>query len=164
MWRYDQISRSERRILQPELGIRMANFLMQLRTEISRVAKREIRAEVAILKKAASQSKSEIAALKRRVLALESSVRRLTKAPSPSARNEKILKVTDLRFRAAGLVSLRKRLGLSGTDMAKLIGVSQQTVFHWESGKTRPRQAQLLAIAEIRKLGKKRAAELLQHR
>ena len=41
-------------------GVGMSNFVKELRTEISRVAKRESRAEVVILKKAASQSKAEI--------------------------------------------------------------------------------------------------------
>ena len=66
-----------------------------------------------------------------------------------------------LRFRADGFASLRKKLGLSGNDMAKLLGVSNQSVYHWESGKSKPRAAQLAAIAAARKLGKKEAAAKL---
>jgi DNA-binding transcriptional regulator YiaG len=39
--------------------------------------------------------------------------------------------------------------------MGTLIGVSAQTIYNWEAGKTRPRQNQLAAIAAIRKMGKR---------
>ena len=58
----------------------MANIASLLKSEISRVARKEVRAETAGLKKALSSSRSEIAALKRRALALESELRRLSKA------------------------------------------------------------------------------------
>jgi DNA-binding transcriptional regulator YiaG len=41
--------------------------------------------------------------------------------------------------------------------MGALVGVSAQTVYNWEAGKSRPRQQQLAAIAAIRKLGKREA-------
>lgn len=146
----------------PASGTRMSNFVAQLRNEISRLAKKELRAEAAFLKKATSQSKGEIAALKRRVSEMESSLRALTKALAKPVRPEKILESADLRFRVDGFVSLRKRLDLSATEMAKLIGVSPQSVYHWEAGKSRPRPAQLRSIADIRKLGKKAVAKLLE--
>lgn len=140
----------------------MSNFIAQFRNEISRLAKKESRAEAALLKKATSQSKEEIAALKRRVSELESSLRALTKALSKPARPEKVLRGPDLRFRVDGFVSLRKRLELSAAEMAQLIGVSPQSIYHWETGKSRPRQAQLRSIAEIRKLGKRKVVALLE--
>jgi DNA-binding transcriptional regulator YiaG len=62
-----------------------------------------------------------------------------------------------LRFRAGGFATLRKRLGLSAEAMGKLLGVSGQSVYHWESGKASPRSSQLPAIAAVRKLGKREA-------
>lgn len=70
---------------------------------------------------------------------------------------------TKLRFRAGGFASLRKKLDLSASDMGKLLGVSAQSVYHWESGKARPRASQLQAIAAVRKLGRRAvAAQLAQ--
>jgi DNA-binding transcriptional regulator YiaG len=66
-----------------------------------------------------------------------------------------------LRFRAAGFASLRKKLGLTAAEMAQLLGVSAQSVYHWEIGKSRPRASQLPAISAVRKMGKKEAAERL---
>ena len=62
----------------------------------------------------------------------------------------------------AGFAALRKKLGLSATDMGKLIGVSGQSVYHWETGKTKPRASQLQAIAAVRKMGKRAVAAKLE--
>ena len=65
------------------------------------------------------------------------------------------------RFRADGFASLRKKLGLSAADMGKLLGVSLQTIYHWEKGQSKPRASQMQGIAEVRKLGKRGAAARL---
>lgn len=140
----------------------MSNFAAQLKTEISRIAKKESRAENASLKKSNAQYRSEIAELKRRIAILETAVKRLAKGlPSVEKTTDVDQKTNALRFRADGFASLRKKLGLSGMEMAKLLGVSNQSVYHWESGKSKPRAAQLAAIAAVRKLGKKETAEKL---
>jgi len=41
--------------------------------------------------------------------------------------------------------------------MGTLLGVSAQSIYHWETGKTKPRQSQLAAIAAVRKMGKREA-------
>ena len=64
-----------------------------------------------------------------------------------------------LRFSAKGFTKLRQRLGLSAAAMGALIGVTAQSVYKWEDGKARPRSPQLQAIAAIRKLGKRAAAQ-----
>ena len=63
----------------------MANIASLLKSEISRVARKEVRGETVGLKKAISSYRSEIAALKRRAQALESELRRLSKATGKSA-------------------------------------------------------------------------------
>jgi DNA-binding transcriptional regulator YiaG len=140
----------------------MSHFAAQLKAEISRIARKEVRAETAALKKASAQHRAEIAELKRRVVKLEASLRRMGKASS--ARVEAVLdtEAPALRFRSGGFASLRKKLGLSAAEMARLLGVSAQSVYHWETGKSRPRASQLAAIAQIRKLGKRKAAERLE--
>ena len=66
-----------------------------------------------------------------------------------------------IRFSAKGLAAQRKRLDLSVVAVAKILGVSSQSVTNWESGKTRPRASQLAAIAALRKMGKKEAVARL---
>ncbi len=140
----------------------MSNFAAQLKTEISRIAKKESRTQVAVLKKAQATHRAEIAELKRRIATLEAVVRRLGKTParSTTAAKEEV-EPQGLRFRADGFASLRKKFGLSAAQMALLLGVSNQSVYHWEAGKSKPRAAQLQAIAAVRKLGKKEVVQRL---
>jgi DNA-binding transcriptional regulator YiaG len=141
----------------------MSTFANQLKSEISRLAKKEVRAETQALKKASAQYRSEIAALKRRVAGLEAQ----TKKQSKGAARAKPAETADedvgtsLRFRVAGFAALRKKLNISAAEMGKLLGVSAQSVYHWETGKTKPRASQLAAIAAVRKLGKRAVAAKL---
>jgi DNA-binding XRE family transcriptional regulator len=135
----------------------MTTFANQLKSEIARIAKKEARVETLQLKKASAQHRSDIAALKRYVAALEVTVKKLSKSqPKPVLKIEEEL-TTALRFRAGGFATLRKKFDLSAEQMGKLIGVSAQSVYHWESEKSRPRASQLPAIAAARKLTKKEA-------
>jgi len=142
----------------------MANIASVLKSEISRIARKEIRAEVESLKKAVSTYRTEIAALKRRSESVEQELRKLGKAsprptPAPSDESGK-----SLRFSAKGLASQRQRLGLSADAVGLLIGASGQSVYNWEAGKARPRANHLAAIAALKDLGKKQAAEVLASR
>lgn len=141
----------------------MSNFANQLKSEISRLAKKEVRAEVQAVKKASAAYRTEIAALKRRVASLEALVKKQGKAapakPAASAGEDE--EQSSLRFRVAGFANLRKKLGISAAEMGKLLGVSAQSVYHWETGKSKPRRSQLQAIADVRKLGKRAVAAKL---
>jgi DNA-binding transcriptional regulator YiaG len=137
----------------------MPNIANILKSEISRVARKEVRAEVAGLKKGVSGHRSEIAALKRRLLALEQQLRQLGRAtarPAPTASEDGVAPDAR-RFSAKGFASQRRRLGLSAPDFGLLLGVSAQSIYNWEEGKVRPRGAHLPAIAALRNLGKKQA-------
>jgi DNA-binding transcriptional regulator YiaG len=139
----------------------MANIASFLKAEISRIARKEIRAETQTLKKASTQYRSDIAALKRRIAEQDRLIAKLRKSKPAAKAVEQDEGGPQLRFRADGFASLRKKLGLSAADMGKLLGVSLQTIYHWEKGQSRPRASQLLGIAEVRKLGKRGAAARL---
>ena len=141
----------------------MSTFANQLKSEISRLAKKEIRAETQALKKASAQYRSEIAALKRRIAGMESQLKKLGKVAGRSKAVEATEEEggTALRFRVAGFAALRKKLDISAADMGRLLGVSAQSVYHWETGKTKPRASQLGAIATVRKMGKRAVAARL---
>jgi DNA-binding transcriptional regulator YiaG len=139
----------------------MANIASLLKSEISRVARKEVRAETAGLKKAISSYRSEIAALKRRALALESALRRLGKASGKAAATGGDAPKRAQRFSPKGLASQRKRLGLSAHECGLLVGASGQSIYNWEDGKARPRAKHLQALAALRGMGKKDAAARL---
>ena len=139
------------------------NIAVALKNEVSRVARKEIRAEMQSTKKASTQYRSDIAALKRRITALEKMVSRLGKSAGAAARAE----VADddagpkVRFSPGRFAAQRKRLELSAADLGRLIGVSGAAVYLWEQGKTRPRPAQLQSIAALRKMGKREIGQKL---
>jgi len=138
----------------------MPNIATLLKNEISRVARKEQRGESLALRKSVSAHRAEIAALKRRLQALEQQLRRLSKthakaAPAPDEPDGTAGKT---RFSAKGLLAQRRRLGLSAAECGVLLGTSAQSVYNWEAGKVRPRARHLAAIAALRTLGKKDAA------
>ena len=143
----------------------MSSFADQLKSEMARIARKEARAETRALKKAQVQQRAEIAALKRRLIEAVKQLARLAKAAekvrAPAAGPD-ASSAPALRFRVAGFASLRKKWGLSAAEMGQLLGVSAQSVYHWETGKSRPRAAQLAAIAAVRKLGKREVQSRLQ--
>jgi DNA-binding transcriptional regulator YiaG len=141
----------------------MSNIATVLKEEITRLARKEIRKETAVIKKTAAQHRRDIAELKRQVSSLQKKVSILEKqvlrdTPVKVVADED----TNFRFTAKGLRSQRKRLGLSAADYGKLVGVAIQTVYNWESEISRPRKHQLPAIASIRTLGKKEAQARLE--
>ncbi len=137
----------------------MANLSSVIKSEITRLARKEIKAAIEPLRKTSAVYRREIAELKRNV----ASLRRELKAPSRPARAEKHAetKTRKVRFAAKGLKALRARLGLSAADFGRLIGASGQSIYNWESGKAVPRTSQQAVIAAIRGLGKREAARRL---
>jgi DNA-binding transcriptional regulator YiaG len=140
----------------------MPNIASILKSEISRVARKEVRGEIASLKKAVSTYRTDIAALKKRTQALEQDLRRLSKVSAkaaPIVPDEESSQT--LRFSAKGLASQRQRLGLSAHDCGLLVGASGKSVSRWENGEARPRAKHLPAIAALRSMGKKQASAQL---
>ena len=141
----------------------MPNFASSLKAEITRLARKEVRSETEILKKASAQYRSDIAALKRQVAALGRQQARIAKKglgkAVPVAEGEG---TTKFRFGAKRFAAQRQKLGLSAGDMGALIGVSAQTIYNWEAEKSRPRQQQLAAIAAIRSMGKRQIKAQLE--
>lgn len=141
----------------------MPNIASVLKDEIARLARKELRGDTGGLKKASAHYRAEIAALKRRVLALEQVVARLTKTARREAETaEAKPSGTRLRYTAKGLHAQRQRLGLSAAELGLLLDVSAQTVYNWEAETTRPREKQIVAIAALRGLGKRQANARLQ--
>ena len=140
----------------------MPNIATLLKSEIARVARKQVRAETAGLKQAIAPYRAQIADLKRRTRELEQQVKRLGRvaakvvSTAPAESGER-----NLRFSAKGLAAQRKRLGLSAQAFGALIGASGQSVYKWEEGTTRPRARNLPSIAELRTMGKKEAAARL---
>jgi DNA-binding transcriptional regulator YiaG len=140
----------------------MPNFSSLFKEEVTRLARRQVRQEVESLKKASGQYRRDIAALKREVARLGRQAARGERVRSAAAETPDSASGTKVRFVAKGLKSQRERLGLSAAEYAKLAQVSQQSIYNWESGSTRPRAEQIAVLASLRVLGRKAARARLE--
>jgi DNA-binding transcriptional regulator YiaG len=140
----------------------MTNLATVLKSEVSRLARKEVRTHTDGLKKAISGYRTEIASLKKRVSDLEKQVDRASRSTQRQAKVEVAEEGAEdgvgLRFRAAGMAANRKRLGLSAADFGKLVGATGQSIYSWETGKSKPRSQSLAAIAALRGIGKREVA------
>jgi DNA-binding transcriptional regulator YiaG len=140
----------------------MSNLAKAFKDEIARIARKQSRTEMEVLKRAIARHRSDIASLKRQIVALTRQLANAGKrhaavaepAPPPGA----------LRFRPKGLASHRKRLGLSAAEIRLLLGVSGQSVYLWEAGRARPSAQHMPAIAALRRLGRRQAAAVVASR
>ena len=138
----------------------MPNLNSVLKSEITRLARKEIRSAVDPLRKSNAALRREIAELKRQITAMQRDI----KASGRSQREAKHPDVEqrNTRFTAKGLKTLRARLGLSAADFGQLVGASGQSIYNWEAGKAVPRASQQAALAAVRGLGKREAAKRLE--
>jgi len=134
----------------------MASLATAMREEINRAVTRAMRSSsFAADLKALRES---IKAVEKRLCALERECATAC-APSRSCGKKDRRK---LRFAPETLVRLRHRLGVSQEEMAGILGVSANSVWQWEAGRTKPRAKVLARIRELRKLGKREARKRLR--
>ena len=141
----------------------MANIASVLREEICRLARKEIRQQMSVTVKASAQHRRDIAEMKRQIQSLKKSVaflerqekKRLGQLPPAE-------KLKGARFSARGVQVHRERIGLSANKYAKLVGVSEQTIYNWEAGSSKPQAKQLAALVAVRGLGKREAMKRLE--
>jgi DNA-binding transcriptional regulator YiaG len=142
----------------------MPNIAAVLKDEIRRLAKKEIKAEIGTTKSAVVQYRKDIAKLKRLVQAQQKEIaflkaqeqKRLGQQPSTEE------PIDNVRFSARSVKAQRNRLKLSAEDYGKLVGVSALTIYSWEQGKSRPRNAQLSRLVAVRGIGKREALAKLE--
>lgn len=147
----------------------MNTFSNAFRAEVVRMARKELKPELQGMRKAITGHRSEIAALKREVKALTSELkatqRHVKVADTPKAQvvteDTTPKRSRQIQFNAQALVDKRAELGVTQKQMAQLLGASSLSVYKWESGQVHPRAAQLERIAEVLKLGKRKALALL---
>jgi DNA-binding transcriptional regulator YiaG len=142
----------------------MPNLASTLKSEIARLARKELKSEIQLLRKTVASHRSEIAALKRELKATQDATKRLSKQvnkgksveESPAAQSPRRGR-RPAGFTAEGLLAIRKRLDFTQAQMAALLGVSALSVYKWESGQTTPRAAQQAKILSSRNIGKREA-------
>ena len=142
----------------------MGKLEATIKSEIVRLAKREVRKTSVPLGRDVRLLKSTISQLRKTVLALERSVAqqqnelRKRKIPLEATPEE----VKKSRFSPALIRSLRKNLGISQKELAILTGVTVGAVHLWEKGKFGPGNEKKAVMVALRKLGRRDVRKLLE--
>ncbi len=144
----------------------MPNIAKVLKEEISRISRHEAKVATAPIRKPTIRLRKDVANLKTRVGTLEKVCKELLSAVSqcqaaqPAPAPEEAEKGW---ISGKGIRSLRKRLGLSQGEFAKLAGVSDQAVYLWEqkSGMLKLRSETKAAVFAVRGIGAREARKRL---
>ncbi len=149
----------------------MANLTAVLRDEIRRLARKELKGSADELRRRITEQRKEVTALKQRVDALEKQNKRLKKrvtkvepeGETPVAPEEKPA-AERARFSGKSIQRMREKLRLTQAEMAKLAGVSPQSVYRWarKNGPLRLRGATKEALLRVRNMGIRDARRALE--
>ena len=144
----------------------MAKLETVIKEAIARGARRQVRVVVTPLRR-------EVVRLRRKVGELQGSLTTLRQSANGWKRlmeaSPAIPHVSEEDAKAARLSprlieSLRRRLSLSQTALARLVGVSATAVAHWAAGDSMPTGKNRMTLVALRRVGKREVKELLARR
>lgn len=143
----------------------MPSVAKVLREEIARVSRLQLRRVGASLRKSDAAIRRAQADLARRIARIETTLKLLARKEygEQSPQNAVLGERQGLRVTGKMVRSLRRRLGVSQENLAKLLNITAQSVYLWErkSGKLRLRSATARGLAAARKMTKKDVQEQL---
>jgi len=144
----------------------MGKLEATIKSEIVRLAKREMRKtsvplgrDVRLLKSAVSQLRKTVLALERFVAQQQKELKK-RKIPVEATPEE----VKKSRFSPALIRSLRRHLRITQKELAILTGVTVGAAHQWEIGKFKPKDEKKSVMVGLRKLGRRDVRKLLEEK
>jgi len=144
----------------------MAKIEAIIKSEIVRLAKREVRKiaipvgrDVRTLKSTVSQLRKAVLEIGRFV-ARQKAVLEKEKGPLEASQEE----ATGTRLSPFLIRRLRRRLGISQRALATLAGVTVGAVYQWETGKFKPRGEKKAFLVALRKLRRREVENLIEEK
>jgi DNA-binding transcriptional regulator YiaG len=139
----------------------MGKLESTIKSEIQRLAKREIRSTFVPLRKEVRSMRLKLSSLSRNFSVLNRFAKeQLQKVP------KKALEATPEEVKASRLTperirGLRKKLGMSMRELGVLTGSSLGAVLSWEKGKFKPKGEKKSALVALRRMRKREVKKLL---
>ena len=140
----------------------MTNIASIFKSEITRLARKEVRTETESLRKASTNHRSEIAALKKQLRELQTEVRRIAKGASSKQQPSKEQAPRTFKFSASMLKAHRQKLGLTASEFGLLVGASQLSIYKWEGERAVPQERFHPGIAAVLAMRKQEAQAKLE--
>ncbi len=144
----------------------MGKLQATIKSEIERLAKRELhvvsvplKREVGLLKISVSQLRKTVSSLER--FAAEKQKELAKRGIRLEATPEEVKKS---RLSPRLIKSLRKHLGVTQKELAILVGVTVGAAHKWEMGKFNPKVEKKAALVALRKLGRGEVKKLLEEK
>ena len=133
----------------------MANLMKELKSEISRLAKKEAKQIELGLKKEIAVLRKRLGATQKRLVEIEQVkkvIKRLPVALAPATEPASDQALRRMRVTAAMIKKMREKKKLTQAQLAAAMGVSLQSVYQWErkEGRLKMRLGVLKALAEVR--------------
>jgi len=141
----------------------MGKIEQTLKSEITRLAKKQLRATCLPLARGVRRLKRTVSALRKTVAVLArlgaelQAERQAQRAKLAAAPEE----VKTARLSPGLIKKLRARLGITQGELAVLVGVSTSAVGSWEYGNAKPEGHNREALVALRKLGKREVQGIL---
>jgi len=141
----------------------MGKMEQTLKSEITRLARKQLRATCLPLARDVRQLKRTVSALRKTVAVLgrlgaEWQAQRTAERANLAAAPEE---VKAARISPGLIKKLRRRLGITQGELATLVGVSTSAVASWEYAKAKPEGLNREALVALRKLGKREVRGVL---
>ena len=141
----------------------MLNLQKAMHEMMIRVAKREANAKVKPLEKKIKELKLAGKLMQRIIDRQQNEITALSKNIAPEDKIQPLpAEALEKSRLSPKLISmLRKKLKLSRKAFGKLLGAASNTVFLWDSGRSKPRHSYKAKIISLRSLGKRQIREML---
>lgn len=134
------------------------SVMKELQSEITRLARKELKKELEPVKRVNASQRSLIANLRRDVTELQREVARLQRATEKAP--VEIDETKGFWISGKGVASLRKRLGLTQAELAVLADVSTQSIVKWEKAEGKisfRKQETSVCMQQVRAMDKRSA-------
>ena len=144
----------------------MAKFEVIIKSEMVRLAKREVRKICIPLGRDVRSLKGTVSQLRKAVLALQRITavqqKEMEKGKMPLEASPEEVKVS--RFSPRLIRSLRGHLGITQKELAILTGVTVGAAHLWETGQFKPSMKKKAVMVALRKLGRREVRKLLEEK
>ena len=143
----------------------MGKLESTIKSEIQRLAKREIRSTFLPLRREVRGLRLKLSNLSKGITSLN----RMTKELRLEEKAKPKLEATPEEVKASRLTpdrirGLRKKLGISMRELGILTGTSLGAILSWEKGKFKPRGEKKAALVALRKLRKREVKKILEEK